>query len=99
MNHLDSREIRGRILRILELARPYRVTEKTIEYALADAKLQVSPSVIPREMDYLRNKGYIESETAEDQVFGTVWSHKLTGKGVDLIERHLPEDPGVTVFR
>ena len=98
MNHLDSREVRGRILRILDLARPYRVTERTIEYALADAKMQISPSAIPREMDYLRDKGYIESETVQDQVFGMVWSHKLTARGVDLIERRLPEDPGVRIF-
>lgn len=98
MNHLDSREVRGRILRIMDLARPYRVTEETIWYALLDAKVQISQSAIPREMDYLRGKGYIESESIEDRTFGTVWSHKLASKGVDLIERRLPEDPGVRIF-
>ncbi len=96
MNHLDDRAIRGRILRILELASPYPTDEHTIWLSLQDAKYEVVQSEIPRQMDYLRNKGYVRSEKGNHPDFGVVWSHFLTPQGDDLLKGYIGSDPGIS---
>lgn len=97
MNHLDVRVIRGRILRILQLASPFPTDEHTIWLSLQDAKYEVVQSEIPRHMDYLRNKGYVRSEKINHPDFGVVWSHHLTPEGDDLLNGFSPQpDPGIS---
>ncbi len=97
MNHIDDRDIRGRILRILEISLPYPVTERTLFLALSEAGYEVLQSEIPRHMDYLRGKDYVESEKKRDKIFGVTWHHKLSPKGNDLLNGYIDEDPGISI--
>ncbi len=101
MNHVDHREIRYRILKLLQIAHPYWAPERTLWLHLNDAGMQIPESEIGRHTSYLRDKEYIESKNIEDENFGETFSHKLTAKGIDLLERRSPPypDPGVSVPR
>ena len=75
-------ETRWRVLRALDAGRPLAVAETVILRALSDASLSISPSVLRRELDYLRGKGLIDL-SGED---GPVWAAALSGDGVDVVE-------------
>lgn len=84
-------ETRWRIMRILDAGRPLAVSETVIFRALSDASLPVSPNMLRRELDYLRDKGVL-SLSGED---GPVWNAELTGDGVDIVEYSVPAPAGV----
>lgn len=84
-------ETRWRILRALDAGRPLAVSETVIYRALADASLPISPSVLRRELDYLRDKALIDL-TGED---GPVWAAALTGHGVDVVEYTVAAPAGI----
>lgn len=84
-------ETRWRIMRILDAGRPLAVSETVIFRALADASLPVSPNMLRRELDYLRDKGVL-SLSGEDS---PVWNAELTGDGVDIVEYSVPAPAGI----
>lgn len=97
MNAIDiekhqREDARWRILRILDVGRPYPLTEQLILRALGDAKLPVTLQGLRREMDYLSDKGLIEIEGRETDA----WSASLTGTGVDVVEYTIPSPPGIS---
>lgn len=84
-------ETRWRILRALDAGRPLPVSETVIYRALADASLPITPAVLRRELDYLRDKNLVEL-TGED---GPVWAAELTGHGVDVVEYAVAAPAGI----
>ncbi|WP_339860414.1 cytoplasmic protein [Thalassospira alkalitolerans] len=84
-------ETRWRILRVLDAGRPMAVSETVVFRALGDASLPISPNVLRRELDYLRDKKLINI-AGED---GPVWSAELTGNGVDVVEYTVASPPGI----
>lgn len=94
----EAREIRGRILRMLEFAYPEGMTLTMIGLTLNEMEYAVTPSLIAGYIDYLHEKGYVEAHevTAEDVGISRRIA-RLTAKGKDLLERNIPADPGVFV--
>ena len=89
-----SREIRGRIMKILRLNYPQQTGDKLIAEILLDAQYSTTPAAVETHLVYLREKGYIALEEAE--CFGVSRKlAKLLPKGIDLIEGNIPPDVGV----
>ncbi|GAP66278.1 hypothetical protein MBSD_n1582 [Mizugakiibacter sediminis] len=84
-------QVRWRILRILDVGRPGGVTEDTLQLALDDARLPVTPHELRRELDYLEDRKLI---TIIDRDTST-WSAELTHHGVDVVEYTVPCLPGI----
>ncbi len=95
MDETLHREIRGRIVKILLVFYPGEVTEKTILTSLNRAGYVMLPPELPREMAYLRDKGYAVSREYNDRYLGRGFTHKITSRGVDLAERTSPPDEGI----
>ena len=91
-----SREIRGRIMKILRLNYPQQTGDKLIAEILLDARYSTTPAAVETHLVYLREKGYIALEEAE--CFGVSRKlAKLLPKGIDLIEGNIPPDVGVNL--
>lgn len=85
------KELRWRILKVLEAGRPVKVRESLIHLAITDADLEASPQEIRRELDYLRDHQLVEIAGE-----GTpTWTAALTGLGVDVVEYSVDAPPGV----
>lgn len=96
MKRHEAREIRGRILKILDFSYPEGVAVTVIGLTLGDMEYQVTPAVLKAYIDYLEEKGYIEThEVRLDDVGISRRIARLTAKGKDLLEGNIPADPGV----
>ena len=96
MERVLSRDVRGRILRILEINYPFKAGDHLIADILQDAQYSIAPQLVAGHLTYLEEKGYIETETVEAKELGmTRVLAKLTPKGVDLLDGNIPADPGV----
>lgn len=96
MNPLEHKEIRLRILKTLHIGHPEGVKEKIIFLMVNEAGFKVSPKEIASEMDYLRQKEYIKSDLKDSRVLKEkIWVHKITSRGIDLLEGSIPADPGI----
>lgn len=94
MNPNEAREMRGFILNMLQINYPNGCSEKLIEITLNENQFSISPSVIKTHIEYLEEKGYVRVEEVRSMgVVRTVVY--LTAKGIDLMERSIPEDPGI----
>lgn len=92
----EAREIRGRILKILDFSYPEGVALTVIGLTLGDMEYQVTPAVVAGYIDYLEEKGYVEThEIRLPDVGISRRIAKLTAKGKDLLEGNIPPDPGV----
>ena len=89
-----SREIRGRIMKILKLNYPQQTGDKLIAEILLDAQYSTTPAAVETQLIYLREKGYIALEEAECLGVSRKLA-KLLPKGIDLIEGNIPQDVGV----
>lgn len=97
MNNYLSREIRGRILKILDANYPYPAGDHLIADILTDAQYSCSPAQVKGHLVYLSEKGYIETTDVKSTELNIVRClAKLTAKGKDLLEGSIPPDPGVT---
>jgi DNA-binding PadR family transcriptional regulator len=97
-NRAEAREIRGRILKILDLDYPHEVSDRVIALTLNDISYNVNPAILQGYLDYLKDKGYVECRQLESDDLGlTMRVAKLTAKGKDLLEGNIPDDPGVNV--
>lgn len=95
-NPAEAREIRGRILKILELDYPHEVSSRVIALTLNDISYDVNPAILEGYIDYLEEKGYVSSHKLESEELGLAMRVvKLTAHGKDLLEQSIPEDPGV----
>lgn len=84
-------QVRWRILRILDVGRPSGVSEETLQLALDDARLPVTPHELRRELDYLEDRKLVcilDRDTP-------MWAAELTHYGVDLVEYTVPVHPGI----
>jgi DNA-binding MarR family transcriptional regulator len=90
----EAREVRGMILRMCEINKPYGCSEQLISLALQENQFSVSPSLLKGHIDYLEEKGYVRAEDHEH--YGIQRSIVfLTAKGTDLLEGNIPADPGI----
>ncbi|MBE3574554.1 MAG: hypothetical protein IMW99_03730 [Firmicutes bacterium] len=94
----EARMIRGRILRILDFAYPEGLALTMIGLTLADMEYAVSPALVSGYIDYLEEKGYVETHEAKADELGLSRRiAKLTAKGKDLLEGNIAADPGVNL--
>ncbi|MDI3480804.1 MAG: hypothetical protein PWQ97_459 [Tepidanaerobacteraceae bacterium] len=97
-NRAESREIRGRILKILDVDYPHEISDRVISLTLGDISYNVNPAVLQGYLDYLEEKGYIECKQLEyDDLSIDMRVAKLTAKGKDLLEGNIPSDPGIAL--
>lgn len=91
-----SRQIRGYIMKVLQIGHPQPTGSNVIEVCLVDAGLPVSPTGLDGHLDYLKQKGYIEiTKPALKGLDVAINLAKLTPKGIDLLEGNIDPDPGV----
>lgn len=96
MRNIISRQVRGYILKVLQIGYPQPTGSNVVEVCLVDAGFPVSPTALRGHLDYLQEKDYIE--TTEPNLNGIDYAivlAKLTPKGVDLLEGNIEPDPGV----
>lgn len=94
----EAREIRGRILKILDLDYPHEVSDRIISLTLNDINYNVNPAILAGYLAYLEDKGYVECRKVESRDLQvTLTLVKLTPKGKDLREGNIPPDPGVSI--
>lgn len=96
MNRYVNREIRGRIMKILNLNYPTPANEHLIGEILTDLAYTCSPPQVMTHLNYLEEKGYVKMQDVEVKEFDI---HRclvrLTAKGKDLLEGSIDADPGV----
>lgn len=94
----EAKEIRGRILKILEIDYPNAVSDRVISLTLNDINYNISPAVLEGYLSYLEEKGYVEVATVESKELGiSMKVAKLTAKGKDLLEGSMGADVGVSL--
>ena len=88
-----SREIRGRIMKILSLNYPQQTGDKLIAEILLDAQYSTTPAAVETHLVYLREKGYIAICTQP-----VVRRRRCSRNGQLCMYRHRPqkEDEGCT---
>ena len=89
-----SREIRGRIMKILKLNYPHQTGDHLIAEILVDSQYACTPPEVQTHLSYLAEKEYIRTEKASCLGVTRVLA-KLMPKGIDLIEGNIPPDVGV----
>jgi hypothetical protein len=88
----NRREVlRWRILRTLNIGRPYPVAEDVLYQTVAGPDMPVTGHDVRRELDYLRVR---ELLTLSGQG-SPQWSAKLTRAGVDVAEYAVACQPGI----
>jgi len=98
MDKYELKEVRGRILKVLQNAYPDREGHLVISKFLSDVGYEITPQEVIRQMDYLAGKGYIEKQTIKDEKHGIYREMgKLTPIGYDLVTGIAPDDPAIEV--
>ena len=92
-----NKEIRGQILKILDLTNFSNLRDKIVLNALRDMGFNVAFTELIAQMKYLEQKEYIECRKLKDKIKNGMRVAKLTAKGKDLLEGNIEEDPGVTL--
>ncbi|SDI49516.1 hypothetical protein [Paenibacillus naphthalenovorans] len=96
MKTIMSRQIRGYIMKVLQIGHPQPTGSNVIEICLVDAGLPVTPTALSGHLDYLKEKGYIEiTKPGLKGIDLPISLPKLTPKGIDLLEGNIDPDPGV----
>ena len=83
---------RRKVLRVLYASSDVGTNESTIYSMLQIDRFPVTPSEIRAYLDYLEQKGLVEIEDRERDV----WFAKITAKGIDVLEGAIPVPPGVS---
>lgn len=93
---IEARQVRGFILKLLEITDPQPTPSSAISTALIQNGLIVNPD-ISRYISYLDDRGYIEVKdiALKSLRIGGV-ALKLTSRGTDLLEGTF-DDPGVDI--
>jgi hypothetical protein len=91
---IQRRQIRGRILRALDTIYPKDLNLSTIVLVLEDRHMPATAADVRQDLAYLDEKGYVELLEQQDDGEEVLLA-RLTAKGKDLLEKNIPEDPGV----
>ena len=92
----EDKEVRGRILKVLDLEFPRAMSLQMIVFALQSARYNCAPGQVQAHLAYLEQKGYVRTEDVglEDLDLRREMI-SLTVQGKDLVEENIPADPGV----
>lgn len=96
MNAHLNREVRGRIMKILNIDYPTWTGDHLIAEILKDVNYDCSPPQVLVHLNYLAEKGYIRTKKIEAPGFDISRNlAQLTARGKDLLEGSIDADPGV----
>lgn len=101
MNNIErigTKELRGRILAVLDYNYPAGLSEKLVLQSLVAARFDVTRRELKAQLAYLSEKGYV---TLQQVGFADIdlarQMVKLTVSGKDLVDGNIDPDPGVSV--
>lgn len=94
----EDKEIRGRILKILNVQYPGALSAQMLNYGLKAARYDCE-ATLKAHLAYLKEKGYVAVDSVgfadldlkRDMV-------RLTALGKDLADGNIPADPGVIIY-
>ncbi|NPV70301.1 MAG: hypothetical protein HPY55_06605 [Firmicutes bacterium] len=92
----DSRELRGFVLRVCQINYPHGCSEQLLQITLQENQFMSSPAALKADIEYLEEKGYVRVEEQNSERLGISRTIVYcTAKGIDLLERNIPADPGI----
>lgn len=83
--------LRWRILKTLDVGRPYPVGEDLLLSTISGDDMPVTPMELRRELEYLEDRKLIAVAGKCDPV----WTAELNRYGVDLVEYTIDCEPGI----
>lgn len=98
IERIEKKELRGRILAVLDYNYPAGLSEKLVLQSLVAARFDVTRRELKAQLAYLSEKGYV---TLQQVGFADIdlarQMVKLTVSGKDLVDGNIDPDPGVSV--
>lgn len=98
IERIEKKELRGRILAVLDYNYPAGLSEKLVLQSLVAARFDVTRRELKTQLAYLSEKGYV---TLQQVGFADIdlarQMVKLTVSGKDLVDGNIDPDPGVSV--
>ncbi|WP_302812099.1 hypothetical protein [Phascolarctobacterium faecium] len=98
IERIETKELRGRILAVLDYNYPAGLSEKLVLQSLVAARFDVTRRELKAQLAYLSEKGYV---TLQQVGFADIdlarQMVKLTVSGKDLVDGNIDPDPGVSV--
>lgn len=82
-------QLRLRILAVLDTSRPVSMPESFLADVLTGAGYAVTPTDLRRELDYLQDRGLVQTDRSAD------WLCEVTHYGTDLVEGTSETYPGI----
>ena len=97
IERIETKELRGRILAVLDYNYPVGLSEKLVMQSLVAARFDVTRRELKAQLAYLSEKGYV---TLQQVGFADIdlarQMVKLTVSGKDLVDGNIDPDPGVS---
>ena len=97
IERIETKELRGRILAVLDYNYPVGLSEKLVMQSLDAARFDVTRRELNAQLAYLSEKGYV---TLQQVGFADIdlarQMVKLTVSGKDLVDGNIDPDPGVS---
>lgn len=97
IERIETKELRGRILAVLDYNYPVGLSEKLVLQSLVAARFDVTRRELKAQLAYLSEKGYV---TLQQVGFADIdlarQMVKLTLSGKDLVDGNIDPDPGVS---
>ena len=98
IERIETKELRGRILAVLDYNYTVGLSEKLVLQSLVAARFDVTRRELKAQLAYLAEKNYI---TLQQVGFADIdlarQMVKLTVSGKDLVDGNIDPDPGVSV--
>lgn len=95
IERIETKELRGRILAVLDYNYPAGLSEKLVLQSLVAARFDVTRRELKAQLAYLSEKGYV---TLQQVGFADIdlarQMVKLTVSGKDLVDGNIDPDPG-----
>lgn len=98
IERIENKELRGKILSVLDYSYPLGLSKQIIAQSLAAAHYKINRYELTAQLAYLEEKGYVSQETVGfADIDLTRQMVKLTVSGKDLVDGNIDPDPGVSV--
>lgn len=98
IERIETKELRGRILAVLDYNYPVGLSEKLVLQSLVAARFDVTRRELKAQLAYLAEKNYIKlQQVGFADIDLARQMVKLTVSGKDLVDGNIDPDPGVSV--
>ena len=96
IERIETKELRGRILAVLDYNYPVGLSEKLVLQSLVAARFDVTRRELKAQLAYLSEKGYVTLQVGFADIDLARQMVKLTVSGKDLVDGNIDPDPGVS---